>query len=148
MAYKRNSGRRRRRPGRGRRPKAHSEKKESEDKSVELEGTIHTVLPGTMFRVQLDNGHLVLAHISGKMRKRFIRLVAGDRVKIEMSPYDTEKARIVYRVDARRPQTGGHSGSKRSPRSMSRPGQPKKRPKPNLTPRRGSGPAKKSGNKK
>jgi len=77
-----------------------------QEKSVELEGTIHTVLPGTMFRVELDggNGHLVLAHISGKMRKRFIRLVAGDRVKLEMSPYDTEKARIVYRMDARRPQ--------------------------------------------
>jgi translation initiation factor IF-1 len=74
-----------------------------QEKSVELEGTIHTVLPGTMFRVELENGHLVLAHISGKMRKRFIRLVAGDKVKLEMSPYDTEKARIVYRVDARRP---------------------------------------------
>jgi translation initiation factor IF-1 len=51
-----------------------------------------------MFRVTLLNGHVVLAHISGKMRKRFIRLVVGDRVKIEMSPYDTEKARIVYRL--------------------------------------------------
>jgi len=54
-----------------------------------------------MFRVELDNsdGHIVLAHISGKMRKRFIRLVVGDRVKLEMSPYDTDKARIVYRLD-------------------------------------------------
>ena len=51
-----------------------------------------------MFRVKLNNGHMVLAHISGKMRKRFIRLVVGDRVKIEMSPYDTDKARIVYRM--------------------------------------------------
>lgn len=74
-----------------------------QEKSVELEGTIHTVLPGTMFRVELENGHLVLAHISGKMRKRFIRLVAGDKVKLEMSPYDTDKARIVYRLDHRRP---------------------------------------------
>lgn len=116
----------------------------SDDDTVELEGTIHTVLPGTMFRVELDNGHLVLAHISGKMRKRFIRLVAGDRVKIEMSPYDTEKARIVYRVDSRRPGgPGGHSGKRRSPRSMSRPGQPKRRAKPNPTPRRGSGGKKK-----
>ena len=112
------------------------------DETVELEGTIHTVLPGTMFRVELDNGHLVLAHISGKMRKRFIRLVAGDRVKIEMSPYDTEKARIVYRVDGR-PRDGSHPGKRRSPRSMARPGQPKKRPKPNPTPRRGGGPKKK-----
>jgi len=114
---------------------------ENQDDTVELEGTIHTVLPGTMFRVELENGHLVLAHISGKMRKRFIRLVAGDRVRIEMSPYDTEKARIVYRVDARGPQRPGMGGpgKRRSPRSMARPGQPKKRPKPNPTPRRGSG---------
>jgi len=78
------------------------------DKPVELEGTVHSVLPGTMFRVELENGHLVLAHISGKMRKRFIRLVAGDRVKLEMSPYDTEKARIVYRM-GNRPQNKGGS---------------------------------------
>lgn len=51
-----------------------------------------------MFHVELDNGHIVLAHISGKMRKRFIKLVTGDRVKLEMSPYDTDKARIVYRL--------------------------------------------------
>lgn len=109
-----------------------------DDDTVELEGTIHTVLPGTMFRVELDNGHLVLAHISGKMRKRFIRLVAGDRVKIEMSPYDTEKARIVYRVDSRSPRPM-NPGKRSSPRSMARPGQPKKRAKPNPTPRRGGG---------
>ncbi len=112
---------------------------DKDDDTVELEGTIHTVLPGTMFRVELDNKHLVLAHISGKMRKRFIRLVAGDRVKIEMSPYDTEKARIVYRVDTRNNRPGGHPGKRTSPRSMARPGQPKKRAKPNRTPRRGSG---------
>ena len=57
-----------------------------------------SVLPGTMFGVALANEHLVLAHISGKMRKRFIRLTIGDRVKLEMSPYDTDKARIVYRL--------------------------------------------------
>jgi translation initiation factor IF-1 len=68
------------------------------EKAIELEGTIMTVLPGTMFRVALANDHLVLAHISGKMRKRFIRLTIGDRVKMEMSPYDTAKARIVYRL--------------------------------------------------
>lgn len=56
------------------------------------------VLPGTMFRVQLANGHVVLAHISGKLRKRFIRIAAGDTVKMEMSPYDTDKARITFRV--------------------------------------------------
>jgi translation initiation factor IF-1 len=68
------------------------------DKAIELEGIIMAVLPGTMFRVALANDHLVLAHISGKMRKRFIRLTIGDRVKMEMSPYDTAKARIVYRL--------------------------------------------------
>ncbi len=65
---------------------------------IEVEGTVNTVLPGTMFRVQLDNQHLVLATISGKMRKRFVRLTVGDRVKMEMSPYDLEKARIVWRL--------------------------------------------------
>ncbi|GAA5496881.1 translation initiation factor IF-1 [Rubritalea halochordaticola] len=65
---------------------------------MEIEGTIKTVLAGTMFKVELASGHEVLAHISGKMRKRFIRLVVGDRVKMEMSPYDTTKARITYRI--------------------------------------------------
>ena len=68
------------------------------EKAISLEGTIMSVLPGTMFRVALANDHLVLAHISGKMRKRLIRLTIGDRVKMEMSPYDTAKARIVYRL--------------------------------------------------
>ncbi|WP_343229889.1 translation initiation factor IF-1 [Roseimicrobium sp. ORNL1] len=66
--------------------------------AVEVEGTVAAVLAGTMFRVKLRNGHMVLAHISGKMRKRFIRLVIGDEVKLEMSPYDPDKARIVYRL--------------------------------------------------
>ena len=70
----------------------------SPEKAITIEGTIMSVLPGTMFRVSLANQHLVLAHISGKMRKRFIRLTIGDRVKMEMSPYDTAKARIVYRL--------------------------------------------------
>jgi len=68
------------------------------EKAIELEGTIMSVLPGTMFRVALANDSLVLAHISGKMRKRFIRLTVGDRVKMQMSPYDTGKGRIVYRL--------------------------------------------------
>ncbi len=69
-----------------------------DDKAIEVEGVISSVLAGTMFKVALPSGHEVLAHISGKMRKRFIRLVVGDRVKMEMSPYDTTKARIVFRV--------------------------------------------------
>ncbi|HEX4631068.1 MAG TPA: translation initiation factor IF-1 [Chthoniobacterales bacterium] len=68
------------------------------EKSLQLEGLITSVLAGTMFRVRLANDHVVLAHISGKMRKRFIRLTIGDRVKLEMSPYDIDKARIVYRL--------------------------------------------------
>jgi len=68
------------------------------EEAIELEGTISAVLAGTMFRVKLKNEHEVLAHISGKMRKKFIRLVIGDNVKIEMSPYDMDKARIVYRL--------------------------------------------------
>lgn len=83
-------------PPQGARGHAEDEE-ESKEQAIELEGTVAAVLAGTMFRVKLNNGHMVLAHISGKMRKRFIRLVVGDRVKIEMSPYDTEKARIVYR---------------------------------------------------
>ena len=68
------------------------------DQLVDVEGTVTRVLPGTMFRVELINKHEVLAHISGKMRKRFIRLSVGDRVKLEMTPYDLSKARIVYRL--------------------------------------------------
>lgn len=68
------------------------------EQPIEVEGTVSVVLPGTMFRVVLDNQHEVLAHISGKMRKRFIRLTAGDRVRMEMSPYDLSKARITYRL--------------------------------------------------
>jgi translation initiation factor IF-1 len=68
------------------------------ESSIVVEGKITAVLPGTMFRVELSNNHLVLAHLSGKMRKRFIRLTVGDRVKMQMSPYDVTKARIVYRL--------------------------------------------------
>ena len=63
-----------------------------------LEGMVTKVLPGTMFHVELPNKHQVLAHISGRMRKRFIRLSIGDRVRLEMTPYDGDKARIVYRL--------------------------------------------------
>ncbi len=76
---------------------------DSDGKSIEVEGTIVTVLPGTMFKVELANGHVVLAHISGKLRKNFIRISTGDRVKMEMSPYDLEKARITYRIREQNP---------------------------------------------
>ena len=68
------------------------------EEPIEIEGTVSTVLPGTMFRVRLDNGHEILAHLSGKMRKHFVRLTVGDRVRMEMSPYDLTKARITYRL--------------------------------------------------
>jgi translation initiation factor IF-1 len=75
-----------------------AEEEVDKEAAIELEGTVTSVLAGTMFRVKLQNQHEVLAHISGKMRKRFIRLVVGDRVKLEMSPYDPDKGRIVYRL--------------------------------------------------
>lgn len=64
---------------------------------IEVEGKVVELLPNAMFRVELDNKHLVLAHISGKMRMHFIRILAGDRVKIELSPYDLDRGRITYR---------------------------------------------------
>ncbi len=67
------------------------------EEPIVMEGTVTDVLPGTMFRVDLPNGHNVLAHISGKMRKHFIRIVPGDKVQVELSPYDLTKARITYR---------------------------------------------------
>jgi translation initiation factor IF-1 len=70
----------------------------SNEEPIQVEGTIATVLPGTMFRVKLDNQHELLAHLSGKMRKHFVRLTVGDRVRLEMSPYDLTKARITYRL--------------------------------------------------
>ena len=68
------------------------------EEPIEIEGRIHTVLPGTMFRVELKIKHLVLATICGKMRKRWVRLTVGDRVRMEMSPYDLDKARITWRL--------------------------------------------------
>lgn len=65
---------------------------------IEVEGKVVTVLPGTTFRVELPNGHLVLAHISGKLRKNFIKITVGDMVKMEMNTYDLNKARIVFRL--------------------------------------------------
>jgi translation initiation factor IF-1 len=64
---------------------------------IEVEGTITEALPNTQFRVELDNGHNVLAHISGRMRMNYIRILPGDKVKVELSPYDLERGRITYR---------------------------------------------------
>ena len=70
----------------------------AKEDAIKTEGVVKDVLPGTMFRVQLPNGALVLAHISGKMRKHFIRILPGDRVLVELSPYDLNRGRIVYRL--------------------------------------------------
>jgi translation initiation factor IF-1 len=70
----------------------------AKEEAITTEGVVVEVLPGTMFRVKLGNGHVLLAHISGKMRKHFIRIVPGDKVTVEMSPYDLTKARITFRT--------------------------------------------------
>ena len=70
----------------------------AKEDSIEMEGTIVDTLPNTMFRVELDNGHIVTAHISGKMRKNYIRSLTGDKVKGELTPYDLSKGRITFRM--------------------------------------------------
>jgi translation initiation factor IF-1 len=69
----------------------------SKQEGVQVEGTVIEPLPNAMFRVELENGHVVLAHISGKMRMNFIRILPGDKVTVELSPYDLTRGRIVYR---------------------------------------------------
>lgn len=69
----------------------------SKEDHIEMEGKVVETLPNTTFRVQLDNGHVITAHISGKMRKNYIRILTGDRVKVEMTPYDLSKGRITFR---------------------------------------------------
>lgn len=69
----------------------------SKDEAIQVEATVIETLPNAMFRVELDNGHKVLAHISGRMRKNFIRILPGDRVLVELSPYDLNRGRITYR---------------------------------------------------
>ena len=69
----------------------------AKEEKIEMEGEITEALPNTMFRVKLDNGHTVLGHVAGKMRRYRIRILPGDRVRVELSPYDLDRARIVYR---------------------------------------------------
>ncbi|HEY7746433.1 MAG TPA: translation initiation factor IF-1 [Desulfuromonadales bacterium] len=69
----------------------------AKEEAIEVEGKVLEPLPNAMFRVELDNGHIVLAHISGKMRKFYIRILPGDRVTVELSPYDLTRGRITYR---------------------------------------------------
>lgn len=69
----------------------------AKEDAIELEGTVLEALPNAMFKVELENGHTILAHISGKMRMHYIKILPGDKVKVEMSPYDLTKGRIVFR---------------------------------------------------
>ena len=70
----------------------------SKEEQIEMDGTVIDTLPNTMFRVELENGHPVTAHISGKMRKNYIRILTGDQVKVELTPYDLSKGRITFRM--------------------------------------------------
>ncbi len=70
----------------------------AKEEHIEMEGTIVETLPKTLFRVKLDNGHVVTAHISGKMRKNYIRILTGDRVTVQLTPYDLTKGRITFRA--------------------------------------------------
>ncbi|MEK9528875.1 MAG: translation initiation factor IF-1 [Gammaproteobacteria bacterium] len=69
----------------------------AKEDQIQLSGTVVDTLPNTMFRVELENGHVIMAHISGKMRKNYIRILTGDKVKVELSPYDLTKGRITFR---------------------------------------------------
>lgn len=69
----------------------------SKDEAIEVEGIVKEALPNTMFRVELKNGHIILGHLSGKMRKHYIRIVPGDSVKVKLSPYDLNRGRIIFR---------------------------------------------------
>jgi len=69
----------------------------AKEEHIEMAGVVVDALPNTMFRVELENGHIVTAHISGRMRKNYIRILTGDKVKVELTPYDLSKARITFR---------------------------------------------------
>ena len=69
----------------------------AKEEQIQLSGMVIDTLPNTMFRVELENGHVVMAHISGKMRKNYIRILTGDKVKVELTPYDLSKGRITFR---------------------------------------------------
>ena len=89
-------GGKRRKTGRGQTKKTRQEQTKKEE-AIEVEGTVVEPLPNVMFRVELEVGHKVLAHISGKMRMHFIRILPGDKVIVELSPYDLNRGRIIYR---------------------------------------------------
>jgi translation initiation factor IF-1 len=82
----------------------------AKEDQIEMEGTVVDTLPNTMFRVQLENGHVVIAHISGKMRKNYIRILKGDKVTVQLTPYDLTKGRITFRSrDGKSPQNANNA---------------------------------------
>ena len=84
-------------PGGGRAPKPQPEETDGKEKGIEVEGVVSENLPNAMFRVKLESEHEVLAHVSGKIRMNFIKILPGDRVRVELSPYDLTRGRIMYR---------------------------------------------------
>ena len=85
----------------------------TKEDQIEMEGTVIDTLPNTMFRVQLENGHVVIAHISGKMRKNYIRILKGDKVTVQLTPYDLTKGRISFR--SRDNKSGGGGSNEKPP---------------------------------
>ncbi len=82
----------------------------AKEEQIEMEGTVLDTLPNTMFRVQLENGHVIIAHISGKMRKNYIRILKGDKVTVQLTPYDLTKGRITFRSRDGKSSGGGSGG--------------------------------------
>ena len=83
----------------------------AKEEAIEMQGVVREALPNTTFRVELENGHVVLAHISGKMRKHYIRILVGDSVTVELTPYDLSKGRITYRDSGRKKDTENNSAA-------------------------------------
>lgn len=86
----------------------------AKEDQIEMEGTVIDTLPNTMFRVQLENGHVVIAHISGKMRKNYIRILKGDKVTVQLTPYDLTKGRITFRSRDGKSPSSSSSGDKQT----------------------------------
>jgi translation initiation factor IF-1 len=87
----------------------------SKEEAIEMEGTVIESLPNTNFRVQLENGHVVIAHISGRMRKNYIRILMGDRVTVQLTPYDLTKGRITFRNRGDGSKEGGGNKDNKEP---------------------------------
>jgi translation initiation factor IF-1 len=84
----------------------------AKEEKIEVDGKVLKSLPNAMFRVEIEGGHVILAHISGKMRMHYIRILTGDKVRVELSPYDLTRGRIIYRGEKKIPVNGGKEGKK------------------------------------